>query len=127
MVYVKEVFDMKVKRVEQQFIRKNHQLYEIVDRYCLYSKNVYNEANYLIRQAFINENKILSAYDVQAMMQDMDCYKECGSQAAQKSIQLVAKEWKGFFKASKAICIESNSSKTNLFLANSKSSKLSGK
>lgn len=92
---------MKVNRTEQQFIRKNHPLYEIVDQHCFYSKNVYNQANYLIRQAFIKENKVLSAFDVQKLMQDMDCYKECGSQAAQKTIQLVGKMWKSFFKANK--------------------------
>ena len=92
---------MVVTRVEQQFIRKNHPLYETVDKYCLYSKNVYNQANYLIRQAFIRENKVLSAFDVQKLMQDMDCYKECGSQAAQKTIQLVSKAWKSFFNAIK--------------------------
>lgn len=92
---------MKVNRTEQQFIKKNHPLYKIVDQHCFYSKNVYNQANYLIRQAFIKENKILSAFDVQKLMQDMDCYKECGSQAAQKTIQLVGKMWKSFFKANK--------------------------
>lgn len=92
---------MKVNRAEQQFIRKGHPLYEIVDQHCFYSKNVYNQANYLIRQAFIKENKILTDFDVQKLMQDMDCYKECGSQAAQKTIQLVGKMWKSFFKANK--------------------------
>ena len=92
---------MKVNRTEQQFIRKSHPLYEIVDQYCFYSKNVYNQANYLMRQSFIKENKVLSPYDVQSLMQGMDCYKECGSQAAQKTIQLVGKAWKSFFKAHK--------------------------
>lgn len=92
---------MKINRVEQQFIKKKHLLYSIVDKYCFYSKNVYNQANYLIRQAFIKENIILSAFDVQKLMQNMDCYKECGSQAAQKTIQLVGKMWKSFFKANK--------------------------
>lgn len=92
---------MKVNRVEQQFIKKNHPLYKIVDQHCFYSKNIYNQANYLIRQAFIKENKVLSAFDIQKLMQDMDCYKECGSQAAQKTIQLVGKMWKSFFKANK--------------------------
>ena len=92
---------MKVNRVEQQFIKKNHPLYEIVDKHCFYSKNVYNQANYLIRQAFTKENKILNPYDIQSLMQNMDCYKECGSQAAQKTIQLVGKMWKSFFKANK--------------------------
>ena len=92
---------MKVTRVEQQIIRKNHPLYEIVDTHCFYSKNVYNQANYLVRQAFVKENKVLVANEVQKLMQDMDCYKECGSQAAQKTIQLVGKNWKSFFKATK--------------------------
>ena len=89
---------MKTNRAEQHFIKKNHPLFEIVDRHCFYSKNVYNQANYLVRQAFTKENKILSPYDVQSLMQNMDCYKECGSQAAQKTIQLVGKMWKSFLR-----------------------------
>ena len=88
-------------RVEQQFIKKIHPIYEVIDKHCFYSKNVYNQANYLIRQAFIKDNKVLTANEVQKIMQDMDCYKECGSQAAQKTIQLVGKMWKSFFKANK--------------------------
>ena len=66
---------MKVTRVEQQFIKKTHPLYELVDRYCFYSKNVYNQANYLVRQAFIKDKTVLTANEVQKIMQDMDCYK----------------------------------------------------
>ena len=92
---------MKVNRVEQQIIRKNNPIYDVVDQYCFYSKNVYNQANYIIRQEFINNNNKFSAYDVQKLMQSMDCYRECGSQAAQKTIQLVDKMWKSYFKAIK--------------------------
>lgn len=99
--FAKEDDYIKVNRVEQQFIKKNHPLYDIVDRHCFYSKNVYNQANYIIRQAFINEEKVLTAFDVQHIMKDMDCYKECGSQAAQKTIQLVGQMWKSFFRANK--------------------------
>lgn len=31
----------------------------------------------------------------------MDCYKECGSQSAQKTIQLLDHSWKSFFRANK--------------------------
>ena len=79
---------MKVNRTEQQFISKSHPLYEIVDKHCFYSKNVYNQANYLMRQSFTKENKVLSGFEIQKLMQNMDCYKECGSQAAQKTIQM---------------------------------------
>lgn len=92
---------MKVNRVEQQIIRKNNPIYDVVDQYCFYSKNVYNQANYIIRQEFINNNNKFSAYDVQKLIQSMDCYRECGSQAAQKTIQLVDKMWKSYFKAIK--------------------------
>lgn len=92
---------MKVNRTEQQIIRKNNPIYDIVDQYCFYSKNVYNQANYIIRQEFINNGNKIGVYDVQKLMQNMDCYKECGSQAAQKTIQLVDKMWKSYFKAIK--------------------------
>jgi len=88
---------MKVSRVEQQIIKKNNSIWEVVDQHCFYSKNVYNQANYIIRQEFINNGNKLSAYEVQKIMQPMDCYKECGSQAAQKSIQLLDKMWKSYF------------------------------
>lgn len=76
-------------------------MWKIIDQYCFYSKNVYNEANYIIRQEFINNHNSLGAYEVQKLMQDMECYKECGSQSAQKTIQLVDKMWKSYFKAIK--------------------------
>lgn len=92
---------MKVNRTEQQVIKKNSPIWEVVDKYCLYSKNVYNEANYLMRQEFINNNNKIGAYDIQKIMQPMECYKECGSQAAQKTIQLLDKMWKSYFVAIK--------------------------
>ena len=92
---------MKTNRTEQHFIKKSHPLYEIVDKHCFYSKNVYNQANYLIRQSFIKEDNTLTGYEVQKLMQNMECYIECGSQAAQKTIQLVYKNWQSFFKANK--------------------------
>ncbi len=92
---------MKVNRTEQQIIKKNNPIYDIVDQYCFYSKNVYNQANYIMRQEFINNGNKIGAYEAQKLMQNMDCYKECGSQAAQKTIQLVDKMWKSYFKAIK--------------------------
>lgn len=91
----------KVNRVEQQIIKRNNPIYKIVDQYCFYSKNVYNQANYIMRQEFINNGNKIGAYEAQKLMQNMDCYKECGSQAAQKTIQLVDKMWKSYFKAIK--------------------------
>ena len=49
-----------------------------------------------MRQEFVKNKRILSANDLQKLMQSMDCYKECGSQAAQKTIQMLNKAWKSF-------------------------------
>lgn len=52
-------------RVERHMINQNHELYKILDEQCFNSKNLYNYANYHIRQVFIltsklNENENLS-------------------------------------------------------------------
>ena len=44
-----------------------------------------------MRQIFINDGIVLGAFEIQKLMQHMDCYKECGSQSAQKTIQMVEK------------------------------------
>ena len=54
-----------------------------------------------MRKQFIKNGVLLKANDVQKLMQSMDCYKECGSQSAQKTIQLLDKMWKSFLIAIK--------------------------
>lgn len=94
---------MKAQRVEKHYIKKNNKrsIYNIVDTYCYYSKNVYNEANYIIRQNYIKSNKYINKYELQKEMQPMKCYKECGSQASQETIKLVDRAWKSYFSAIK--------------------------
>lgn len=92
---------MKATRVEQQLIKKTNPIYGVVDEYCFKSKNVYNYANYIIRQEFIKNGKWIRANDLDKMCQSSDCYKELGSQAAQKIIQQLDRNWKSFFKSIK--------------------------
>jgi len=47
---------MKANRVEQHIIKKNNPYWKIVDNLCFKSKNIYNYANYIIRQIFIITN-----------------------------------------------------------------------
>jgi len=44
-------------RVEQHLITKNHDLFQLIDEYSFKTKNLYNYANYLIRQTFIITSK----------------------------------------------------------------------
>ena len=88
---------MLVNRVEQQVITKNNPIWKVVDEYCFRSKNVYNYANYIIRQEFINNRKWIRNHDLDKMCQSADCYKELGSQAAQNIIKVLDQNWKAFF------------------------------
>jgi len=47
---------MKSNRVEQHIIKKNSPDWKIIDELCFKSKNIYNYANYIIRQTFIITN-----------------------------------------------------------------------
>ena len=50
---------MKVTRTEQQMIKRSHPLWRVIDEMCFHSKNLYNEANYMIRQEFINNHNYI--------------------------------------------------------------------
>ena len=41
---------MIANRVEQQIIRRTHPLWGVIDEMCFNAKNLYNYANYIIRQ-----------------------------------------------------------------------------
>lgn len=88
---------MFVNRVEKHNINKNDNVWKIIDEYCLKSKNLYNYANYIIRQEFINNKRYIKCNDLDKMLQSHETYKELGSQAAQKTLQLLDKAWKSFF------------------------------
>jgi len=48
---------MIVQRVEKQIIKSTNEYYAMLDYFCFLSKNLYNHANYMVRQTFIKDNK----------------------------------------------------------------------
>lgn len=92
---------MKVNRVEQHILSRSNRMWKTVDDYCFRSKNLYNLANYIVRQEFIKNNIWIRHTDLDKMLQQTDCYKQLGSQASQKTLQLLDKNWKSFFKSIK--------------------------
>ncbi len=92
---------MKVNRVEQHQIKKTHPLYKVIDDFCFRSKNLYNYANYIIRQEFINNGKYIKYHDMDKALQKTEPYKELMSQAAQCTLQVLDRNWKSFFVAIK--------------------------
>ncbi len=92
---------MKVQRVEQIVIKKNHPKFKIIDEMCFHSKNLYNEANYVLRQEFIENNNYVSYYDMNKEFKTHENYKLCMSQPANCTLRLLDKNWKSYFSAIK--------------------------
>ena len=55
---------MKTTRVEKHIIYPKNSHYKLLDEFCFKSKNLYNFANYTIRQSFCNDGKYISYYDM---------------------------------------------------------------
>lgn len=94
-----------MNRVEKHIIKSNNKYYKMLDEYCFKSKNLYNYANYIIRQEFINNGKWIRYNDLDKMLKKEDNnydYKNMplGS-SAQQCLKLLDKNWKSFFASIK--------------------------
>ncbi|WP_028986142.1 RNA-guided endonuclease InsQ/TnpB family protein [Thermoanaerobacter indiensis] len=92
---------MIVKRVEQIQINKNHELWNYCDKICFAAKNLYNYANYIVRQEFINNHKWIRYRNLNKMLKEHETYKNLPAQTAQQTLRLLDRNWKSFFRAMK--------------------------
>jgi putative transposase len=56
--------------IEKHIIKKNHPYYKDIDELCFKSKNLYNKANYIVRQNFVNNNTYIDYFTLQKMLQN---------------------------------------------------------
>jgi putative transposase len=68
---------------------------------CHLAKNLYNLANYYVRQEFFYLGNWLRYYDLWYMLKEKEPYKKLPSQTAQQILKIVDKNWKSFFHALK--------------------------
>ena len=92
---------MKIRRTEQTQIKKNHSMWKVIDDLCFKSKNLYNYANYIIRQEFINNHKYIKYNKLTYNIKHDEPFIDLGSNSAQQTLRLLDKSWKSFFEASK--------------------------
>ena len=100
--------------VEQHIInnnKKNKVMFSEIDSLSFNSKNLYNIANYIVRQEFITNKKYLNYYDVYALLKDGVDYKSLPTKISQEVLRQVDTVWKSFFKSIKSWKI--NKSKYN--------------
>ncbi|MTJ17181.1 MULTISPECIES: RNA-guided endonuclease TnpB family protein [unclassified Dolichospermum] len=87
---------------ERHIIKKTHKHYREIDRLCFLSKNLYNVANYLIRQSFFKTGEILNYNQTQKLLQSQFDYKNLPAKVSQQILMILDKNWKAFFQAQKA-------------------------
>ena len=72
-----------------------------IDNQAFLSKNLYNYANYLIRQEFITNKKWIRYYQLNDLCKNNENYKLLPAQTSQQLLRILDKNWKSFFKAIK--------------------------
>ncbi len=96
---------MQVKRIERHIINRQNKWYKLLENKCYIAKNIYNHANYLIRQTFIKTNKYLTYREVEKLLHDdveYPDYWDLGlANSSQQILRVLDKNWKSFFKAIK--------------------------
>ncbi len=88
--------------VEQHIIGSNDPRYRVIDEAAFKSKNLYNAANYEIRQAFIHQGIYLSYEEMDKRMQSHEAYNALPAKVSQHVLKQLAAAWKAFREAKAA-------------------------
>ena len=94
-----------IQQVEKHIIKKSHPYYSMFCEYTHLAKNLYNRANFLVRNEFTNTGKWLRYQELDKLLrQDVDYldYKNMPeAQSAQQTLRLLDNNWKSFFNSVK--------------------------
>lgn len=94
-----------MNRVEKHIIKSNNKYYDLLDEFCFKSKNLYNYANYIIRQEFVNNGKWIRYNDLDKLLKqegnNFDYRNMPSSATSQQCLRLLDKNWTSFFRAIK--------------------------
>ncbi|WP_320415742.1 RNA-guided endonuclease InsQ/TnpB family protein [Oxynema aestuarii] len=91
-----------VKLVERHIIKKGHRFWDEIDELSWHSKNLYNAANYLIRQNFIYGHGYLNYNRMDKLMQKTEQYRALPAKVSQQVLRGLDKNWQSFFAANQA-------------------------
>src|SRR6266849_60932 len=85
--------------VEQTIISRQDPRYALIDAAAFASKNLYNAANYELRQAFIHEGRFISYNQLDKLMQSHEAYRVLPAKVAQWVLKGLVNNWKSFKEA----------------------------
>jgi putative transposase len=85
--------------VEQHIIKENDSRFEPIDQAAFAAKNLYNKANYIIRQSFIHQGRYISYPTMAKRLQGTDEYQALPAKVSQQVLMSLDKAWQSFFAA----------------------------
>jgi IS605 OrfB family transposase len=85
--------------VERHVIKQTDARFAVIDAAAFASKNLYNAANYVVRQSFVQENVYLTYHEMHRRMKDHEAYQALPAKVAQWVLQLLDQNWHSFFAA----------------------------
>ena len=88
--------------VERHIIQRNHPHYQEIDQLCFAAKNLYNYANFHIRQSFIFAQKYLDYNCLAKQLKSTEPYQTLPAKVAQQVLLGLHRNWYSFFAAIKA-------------------------
>ena len=97
-----------MRLVEKHIIKQSNRYYDEIDKLSFLSKNLYNNANYIVRQEFINQRSYLNYNTIQKQLQNHDDYKLLPAKVSQQVLKLLDKNWISFFRSIKDFKINPN-------------------
>jgi putative transposase len=93
---------LSMQPFQRHLVRTDHPQYASIDAAAFASKNLYNQANYQIRQAFIHEGTYLPYAEIFHCIKHMECYQALPAKVANSILMLLHKNWLAFFAAREA-------------------------
>ncbi|GCA84575.1 hypothetical protein MiHa_02548 [Microcystis aeruginosa NIES-2522] len=82
---------------ERHIIKKGHRFWAEIDNLSWQSKNLYNSANYLIRQNFIYGHGYLTYNQMASLMKETEQYQALPAKVSQQVLRGLDKNWQSFF------------------------------
>ncbi|PSB53730.1 transposase [filamentous cyanobacterium Phorm 6] len=93
---------------ERHIIKTTELRFAQIDELAFKSKNLYNAANYVIRQSFVYGWGYINYNEMNRLMKSHQAYKALPAKVSQQILMVLDKNWKSFFEAVKTYKIDSS-------------------
>jgi len=91
---------------ERHIIKSTEHRFAPIDELAFKSKNLYNAANYVIRQSFVYGWGYINYNEMNRLMKSHQAYKVLPAKVSQQILMVLDKNWKSFFEAVKAYKVD---------------------